>query len=242
MRCWVGLAGQRALTCGCCPALTPRWHLAGTAEGISINALLEEKVRSTPAAGIALALLLQGGSGPDKLSCFHLDYFSFKPSASVELMMRMVSLAVPPIPLLPLMLGLSHCFHSAQRRTPPVAVCLAGPALVSPPGEQRHHGRSSSTQPSPTNTLFPKGTSLQVVGAIVLTSTATRQKTPTGEEVLHSSKTAWPPTLGPRGRGSLGGRAGGQAGDMGHLHPTVRSGPSCPTWSPKLAERWVRHF
>lgn len=141
-------------------------------------------------AGLASALMLQGGNRLDKLSCFHPDYFSFKPSASVELIMQMVSLASPPKPPLLLVLGLSHCFQSARCTTLPVAVCLAEPALVSPQRGQSHCTRSNSTQPSPTNTLFPKATALQVVGAHRPDFHSYQAKTPTGKEVLHWSKTA----------------------------------------------------
>lgn len=94
------------------------------------------------------ALRLQGGNGLDKLSCFHSDYFSFKPCASIELIMKMVSLASPPsIPLLPLMLVLfitSTVLIAARS----VAVCPAEPALVHCSGDIITRGASPSHPPT----------------------------------------------------------------------------------------------
>ena len=155
-------------------------------------------------AGIASVVLLQGGSGPDKLICFHPSYFSFKPSASVELIMEMVSLASPPIPPLPLMLGLSHCFHSAQCST--VCCCVPGRASsdVTAAGtmslcEEQQHPAIPHQHP------LPKRDNPSGGGGHLPDFHGYQAKTPTGEEVLHSSKTVQPPVLGPRGRGSLGG-------------------------------------
>lgn len=185
--------------------------------------------------------MLQGGSGPDKLSCFHPDYFSFKPSASVELIMRMVSLAVPPslawlVSLLP--------WCSTQN---PVCCCVPGRASsgVTAGGttswreEQQHpaiphqHPLSKRDKPSGGGGRRPDFHGYQ----------AKNTNRRGGSSLVQNSLT---PHIGTQGQRVSGGRAGGQAGDMCHLHPTVRSGPSCPTWSPKacweMGQIFLRQF
>lgn len=136
----LGRAGRAA---GADPRLLPGTDALVTPDGHRSRQLhptvFQRKRLEVHQAGLALALTLQGGNGLDKLCCFHPDCFSFKASASVGLIMEMVSPASQPSPPLLLVLGLSHCFQSARCGT----LCCCVPGRASRSGGTTGGTRSS---------------------------------------------------------------------------------------------------
>lgn len=101
---WAVLSGN-VRAAGADPRLLPGTDTPVTSHRHHSRHQIWKKRLEAHYAGIMLALMLQGGNGLDKTSCFHPNYFSFKPSASTEHITKMMPLTLPPIPLSPCLIA-----------------------------------------------------------------------------------------------------------------------------------------